>query len=302
MPPDAVITGIAVLTLLSELSEDGPLLLMADDAQWLDRASLDTLAFAARRLESEPLMMLLGARGNIPPPGFERDFPELILQPLSGLDTDRLLDAQPHPPRGWAREQVLAQAVGNPMALIELSKMIAADPAAGRRWAAEPLPLTDRLTAIMAAQSAALPPATQAALLLAAVADSPDLTATGVPGLTAAALGPAETAGLIRVDSSGPQFNHPLVRSAVYHAAPFAERAAAHLTIAEALRGQPDRHAWHLAAAALDPDERVASLLEETAADAQRRGGGAAAARALERAAELSPSEPDQARRLLAAA
>src|SRR4029077_2826358 len=102
VPPDAVITGIAVLTLLSELSEDGPLLVMADDAQWLDRASLDTLAFAARRLESEPLVMLLGARGNIPPPGFERDFPELILQPLSGPDTDRLLDAQPCPPRGGA--------------------------------------------------------------------------------------------------------------------------------------------------------------------------------------------------------
>ena len=301
VPPDPVITGIAVLTLLSELSEDGPLLLMADDAQWLDRASLDTLAFAARRLESDPLVMLLGARGNIPPPGFERDFPELILQPLSGPDTDRLLDAQPHPPRGWAREQVLAQAVGNPMALIELSKMIAADPAAGRRWAAEPLPLTDRLTAIMAAQSAALPPATQAALLLAAVADSPDLTATGVPGLTAAALRPAETAGLIRVGRSGPQFTHPLVRSAVYHAVPFAERAAAHLKIADTLRGQPDRYAWHLAAAALKPDERVAALLEETAAQAQRRGGGAAAARALERAAELSPGQPDQARRLLAA-
>ena len=103
------------------------------------------------------------------------------------------------------------------------------------------------------------------------------------------------------MDSAGIQFNHPLVRAAVYHAAPFAERAAAHLKMADTLRGQPDRYAWHLAAAALEPDERVASLLEETAAQAQRRGGGAAAARALERAAELSPGQPDQARRLLAA-
>ena len=301
VPPDAVITGIAVLTLLSELSEDGPLLVLADDAQWLDRASLDTLAFAARRLESEPLVLLLGARGNIPPPGFERDFPELTLPPLGGPDAGHLLDVLAHPPRGWAREQVLAQAAGNPLALIELSKMIAADPAAGRRWAAEPLPLTERLTAIMAAQFAALPPATQGALLLAAVADSPGLTAASVPGLTAAAIGPAETAGLIRVGSPGPQFTHPLVRAAVYHAVPFAERAAAHLKIADTLRGRPDRYAWHLAAAALEPDERVASLLEETAAQAQRRGGAAAAARALERAAELSPGEPDQARRLLAA-
>src|SRR6185437_15902629 len=112
---------------------------------------------------------------------------------------------------------------------------------------------------------------------------------------------PAERAGLLRVDGSGPQFTHPLVRAAVYHAVPFAARAAAHLRIAQALRDQPDRHAWHLAAAALEPDERVAALLEETATQAQRRGGAAAAARALERAAELSPGEPDQARRLLAA-
>jgi DNA-binding CsgD family transcriptional regulator len=301
VPPDAVITGIAVLTLLSDLSDDGPLLVVADDAQWLDRGSLDTLAFAARRLESEPLALLLGARGTIPPPGFERDFPELTVPPLSGTDAGRLLDAQPHPPRGWAREQVLVQAAGNPMALIELSKMIAADPAAGRRWATEPLPLTERLTAIMAAQFAALPAATQDVLLLAAVADSPGLTAASVPGLTAAAIRPAETAGLIRVGGPGPQFTHPLVRAAVYHAVPFAQRAAAHRKIAGTLRGQPDRYAWHLAAAALEPDGHVASLLEETAAQAQRRGGAAAAARALERAAELSPGEPDQARRLLAA-
>jgi len=166
---------------------------------------------------------------------------------------------------------------------------------------AEPLPLTDRLTAVMAAQFGVLPPSARAALLLAAVADSPDLAAR-VPGLDADALAPAERAGLIRVDGSGPQFTHPLVRAGGYHAVPFAERAAAHRRIAETLHDQPDRHAWHLAAAALEPDERVAAPLEETAAQAQRRGGAAAAARALERAAELSPAEADQARRLLAAA
>jgi DNA-binding CsgD family transcriptional regulator len=302
VPPDALLTGIAVLTLLSSLSEERPLLVIADDAQWLDRGSLDTLAFAARRLDAEPLVLLLGARGNLAPNGFERDFPELLLEPLSAQDAGRLLDAQPHPPRGRAREQVLAQAAGNPMALIELSRVIAADPAAGRRWAAEPLPPTERLAAVIAGLYGTLPESAQEALLLAAVADSPDLTAAAVPGLTADALAPAEKAGLIRVDISGPHFTHPLVRSAVYHAAPFAERAAAHRKIADTLRGQPDRYAWHLAAAALEPDEHVATLLEETAGQAQQRGGAAAAARALERAAELSPSEPDQARRLLAAA
>jgi hypothetical protein len=154
----------------------------------------------------------------------------------------------------------------------------------------------------MAARFAALPGPTRTALLLAAVADSPDLTAAAVPGLSPGAPAPAEAAGLIRMDRPGPRFTHPLVRAAVYHAVPFAERAAAHLMIADALRDQPDRYAWHLAAAALEPDEHVASLLEGSAARTQRRGGAAAAARALERAAELSPGERDQARRLLAAA
>jgi DNA-binding CsgD family transcriptional regulator len=302
MSPDALLTGIAVLTLLSGLSDDGPLLVVADDAQWLDRASLDALAFAARRLESERLVLLAGMRGSAPPAGFELDFPQLLVAPLSLPDAGRLLDRQPRPPRGRPREQVLAQAAGNPLALIELSKMIAADPGVGRRWAAEPLPLTDQLTASMTAQFVSLPATARAALLLAAVADSPDLTAAAVPGLSAGALAPAEAAGLIRLDGSGPQFTHPLVRSAVYHAAPFAERAAAHRQIAGALRDQADRYAWHLAAAALQPDEHVAALLEDSAALAQRRGGTAAAARALERAAELSPGERDKARRLLAAA
>ena len=301
-PPDALLTGIAVLTILSGLSDDEPLLVAADDAQWMDRASLDALAFAARRLDSEQLVLLAGARGNVPPPGFERDFPLLLLPPLTLPDAGRLLDGQPHPPRGRPREQVLAEAAGNPLALIELAKMIAADPDAGRRWAAEPLPLTGQLTAIMAAQYTALPRAARSALLLAAAADSPDLTAAAIPGLSAGTLAPAEAAGLIRLDTPGPQFTHPLARSAVYHAASFAERAAAHLQVAGALRDQPDRYAWHLAAGALEPDEQVASLLEGSAAQAQRRGGAAAAARALERAADLSPGEPDKARRLLAAA
>src|SRR4029077_18818732 len=109
------------------------LLVAADDAQWLDRASLDALAFAVRRLESEELVLLAGARGNVPPAGFERDFPQLLLAPLSLPDAGRLLDTQPRPPRGRPREQVLAQAAGNPLALIELAKMIAAHRARAAR-------------------------------------------------------------------------------------------------------------------------------------------------------------------------
>jgi DNA-binding CsgD family transcriptional regulator len=302
--PDPLLTGAAVLTLLSDLSEHSSVLVVADDAHWLDRSSLDALAFAGSRLDAERVALLVGARGQAPPLGFDRGFPELHLEPLSAADADRLLDAQPVPPRGRARVQVLAQAAGNPMALIELAKAIADDPAASRRWAAEPLPLTDRLTAVLTARFTALPEPTQAALLRAAVADGPDLgtVASRGAGPDARALAPAEKLGLVKIDRTGLRFSHPLVRSAIYHSAPFARRAAAHRELASALHDQPDRRAWHLAAGALDPDEQVASLLEATAAQAQRRGGAAAAALALERAAELSPDPEDQARRLVAAA
>jgi DNA-binding CsgD family transcriptional regulator len=302
--PDPLLTGVAVLTLLSDLSEQSPVLVVADDAHWLDRSSLEALAFAGTRLDAERAVLLVGARGQAPPPGFDRGFPELHLEPLSAADAGLLLDGQPRPPRGRARQQVLAQAAGNPMALIELAKVIADDPAASRRWAAEPVPLTDRLTAVLTSRSATLPEQTQAALLLAAVADGPDLGAAASHGAgpDARALVPAEQLGLIKIGRTGLRFSHPLVRSAVYHSAPFAQRAAAHRQLAEALHDQPDRRAWHLAAAALQPDERVASLLEATAAQAQHRGGAAAAALAMERAAELSPDPGDQARRLVAAA
>jgi DNA-binding CsgD family transcriptional regulator len=302
--PDPLLTGVAVLTLLSDLSERSPVLVVADDAHWLDRSSLDALAFASSRLDAERVVVLVGARGAAPPAGFDRGFPELHLEPLSAADAGLLLDMQPRPPRGAARAQVLAQAEGNPMALIELARVIAADPGASRRWAAEPLPLTDRLSAVLAARFAALPGPAQAALLLAAVADGPDLGAAASRGAgpDARALAPAEQLGLVTVDRAGLQFSHPLVRSAIYHSAPFARRAAAHRQLAGALHDQPDRRAWHLAAAALGPDEQVASLLEATATQAQRRGGAAAAALAMERAAELSPGPEDEARRLVAAA
>jgi DNA-binding CsgD family transcriptional regulator len=302
--PDPLLTGVAVLTLLSDLSEQSPVLVVADDAHWLDRSSLEALAFVGSRLDAEQVVMLVGARGQAPPPGFDRGFPELVLGPLSAADGGHLLDGLPRPPQGRARVQVLDQAAGNPMALIELAKVIADDPAASRRWAAEPLPLTDRLTAVITGRFAALPEEARAALLLAAVADGTDLrvAASHGAGPDARALTPAEQLGLVKVDRTGLQFSHPLVRSAIYHSAPFAQRAAAHRQLAGALHDQPDRRAWHLAAAALQPDEYVASLLEVTAGQAQHRGGAIAAALALERAAELSPDRAEQARRLVAAA
>ena len=107
-----MLIGVAVLTLLSDLSEHSPVLVVADDAHWLDRSSLDALAFAGRRLDAERVVLLVGARGVAPPAGFDRGFPELPLEPLSAADAGCLLDLQPRPPRGRARAQVLAQAAG----------------------------------------------------------------------------------------------------------------------------------------------------------------------------------------------
>src|SRR5260370_14285443 len=136
--PDPLLTGAAVLTLLSDLAGRGPVLVVADDAHWLDRSSLDALAFAGSRLDAEPAVLLAGARGQAPPPGLDRGFPDLHLEPLSAADAGRLLDAQAPPPRGPARAQVLAQAAGNPMALTGLATAIPEDPAAGRRRPAPP--------------------------------------------------------------------------------------------------------------------------------------------------------------------
>src|SRR6202040_1615784 len=134
--PDPLLTGVAVLTMFSDLAERFTVLVVADDAPRQSRAPQDVLAFAGRRLDAERVVLLVGARGQAPPPGFDRGFPELHLEPLSAADAGLLLDMQTRPPRGRARAQVLAQAAGNPMALIELAKGIADDPAASRRWAA----------------------------------------------------------------------------------------------------------------------------------------------------------------------
>ena len=212
--PDLLLIGLAVLTLLSDLSESIPLLVVADDAHWLDRSSLDALAFAAGRLDAEPAALLVGVRGQAPPPGFERGFPELRLGPLPTADSGRVLDEQPQPPRGRARAQVLAQAGGNPMALIELAKVIAADPAASRRWATEPLPLTNRLSAVLTARVAGLPESTRDALLLAAAADGQDLSLNRRAGAEPDARTGCHSSRRALSPSAGPGSSSP-IRSSV---------------------------------------------------------------------------------------
>ncbi|MET9352186.1 AAA family ATPase [Streptomyces sp. NPDC006617] len=306
---DTLLVGLAVLTLLSDLSdssdlsEPAPLLVVVDDAQWIDRASLDVLSFLARRMDSEPVTLLMGVRAAAVLPGFDKGYERLEIGPLSGDAANRLLDDQPKRPTGRTRVRILQEAAGNPLALVELARAAANRQPQGSAVEG-PLPVTDRLEGIFARHMRRLPEATRRALLSLAATDAADtpVAARGLPEADDPVWMPAEQAGLVRRDGTGVSFRHPLVRSAVYHAAPFEQRRRAHLALAQLLGEEPDRRAWHLAAAAVRPDEQVSAALRETAGRAGRRGGHAAAAAALERAAELSPHRADQARLLADAA
>ncbi|WP_327348132.1 helix-turn-helix transcriptional regulator [Streptomyces europaeiscabiei] len=315
--PEPLLIHLATLTLLSDAAYRQPLFVVVDDAQWLDGGSLDTFAFVSRRLSEEPVAVLVGARTDQVPAQFGAEFGRLTVPPLPEEAADRLLDLQPEPPAGRVRAQILEQAGGNPLALVELARATAGVPGRpgepGVRpalpdWSLGVLPLTARLEQIFAVRLSELPEATRRTLLLVAAAGDPDLPAALVAASATVPDGgldvwlPAEAAGLIRLDSGHISFRHPLVRSAVYQAAPFTARREAHLALAEALAGSPDRQAWHLAAATLVPDEEIATALVATADRARRRGGYHAAAAALERAAQLSPAPEMQARRLVDAA
>jgi DNA-binding CsgD family transcriptional regulator len=311
---DRFLIGLAALSLLSELAGDGALLGLIDDAHWLDRASADALLFAARRLESEGVVLLIVARED----GFDAPgLPELPLGRL-GRDASRALLAERAPglSPGLA-DRVLAEADGNPLALLELPVALSEASGAPVALAASldlpaPLPLPRRLQQTYYRQVAALPALTRTFLLVAAAEETGDLglvrRAAQALGVPATASGAAERSGLIIVDAPAMAFRHPLVRAAVYQGATSAEREGAHAALAGALddllTGElgADRRAWHRAAAAAEPDERVAAELEQTANRARQRLGHAAAAAALERAARLTPDQPERARRLIAAA
>ncbi|MFF5860682.1 ATP-binding protein [Streptomyces sp. NPDC012751] len=301
--PERLLINLAVLTLLSDAAVRQPVLLLVDDAQWLDACSLDALAFVARRLPGEPVTLLLGVRGDDAPRQFGEDVVRLPARPLDDTAAEQLLDAQPRPPRGQLREHILRQAAGNPLALVELARATAGSSPPVPTGSAEALPLTARLEEVFARRLEGLPEGTRRVLLFAAAADAPDVPAALLAASAASAdvdaWSVAEEAGLVRLESGRVTFRHPLMRSAVYGSASFAERRKAHLALAEVLGGDPDRKAWHMAAATLVPDEAIAAALEETAGRARRRGGYRVAAAALQRAAELSPEGRQRARRLL---
>jgi DNA-binding CsgD family transcriptional regulator len=303
--PDRFFVGLAVLGLLSEVAEERPLLCVIDDAQWLDRASGQAFAFVARRLLADSVVMLFAARD---PSDETAGLPELVLKGLAGADARSLL-ASVLPGRLDERiaDELLAETRGNPLALLELPRGLTAAQLAGGFGLPAALSVQGTIEESYLKRLEALPEDTQRLLLVAAAEPTGDPAllwrAVGRLGVTDTALEPADSAGLIEVDSRV-RFRHPLVRSAVYRAAKPDERRRAHRALAEASDAQvdPDRRAWHLAEAAAGPDEDVAAELERAAGRAQSRGGLAAAAAFLERAAALTPVSLSRAQRAVAAA
>ncbi|KZB79227.1 ATP-binding protein [Amycolatopsis regifaucium] len=297
---DQFLIGLAVLSLLARLAEDKPLVCLVDDAQWLDRATVETLLFAARRLAEDGVLLVFGARSHFSAHGL----PELELTGLDASAATALLAEHADDLTPQLRYRLLAEAGGNPLALIELPAALGdADSALDTH-----LPLTEKLRATFSAQLDRLPDATRWLLLIAAAEDTGDLaivlSAAAGFGATVADLRPAELAGLVVVADGTVGFRHPLVRTATYQGAPLADRLALHQALAGALSGpeHADRHAWHLATASTGPDEAVAEELERTATRAGSRHGHTAAATAYERAAQLSPAVAERARRLVLAA
>jgi DNA-binding CsgD family transcriptional regulator len=308
---DPLLVGAAVLTLLSDLAEQAPLLVLVDDAHWLDRASAAALLFAARRLAEEAVVLLFAVRdgeGAFP----ETGLPELRPAPLDAGDAAALLAELHADLAAPARDRILAEAAGNPLALLALPGALTAAERAGEPpppgFPVALRPVGSRVQDAYRRRIEQLPEPTRM-LLLVAAADDQDavgvlLRAARALGAGPADLEPAERAGLVAVDGTEVRFRHPLIRAAAYHDAPFGRRLAAHAALADAYDGpdQADRHAWHRAAAAAEPDEAVAAELEQAAERARRRGGLAAIAGAYERAAQLSVAEPARVRRTCAAA
>jgi DNA-binding CsgD family transcriptional regulator/tetratricopeptide (TPR) repeat protein len=303
--PDRFLVGLAALTLLSEAAEKEPLLVVVDDAQWLDRASAQVLAFVARRLLAERVGLMFAARE----PGEElRGLPELEVQGLQNEDARALLRSVVRVRLDERiRDRFLAETKGNPLAILELPRGLSPTQLAGGFGLAGTQAVPARIEESFRRQLEALPASTRLLLLVAAAEPIGDPVlvwrAAERLGIPTSAEVAAEADGLLEIGTQV-RFRHPLVRSAVYRSAALAERRAAHLALAEVTDREldPDRQAWHLAAAAPGPDEEVASELERSAGRAQARGGVAAAAAFLQRAVALTREPARRAERALAAA
>jgi tetratricopeptide (TPR) repeat protein len=306
---DRFTIAAATLTLLGAATERRPLLVIVDDAHWLDGPSAEVIGFVTRRLQAEGIALLLAMRDSEPATLDTTGLAELRVHGLDPADGQTLLHQQTATPiASVVAAQLVRATAGNPLALLEVPILLSADQLAGTVPLKEPLPAGDSIQRAFLRRVANLPAPTQTALLVAAASDSSELsviaTAAGQLGAETTALEAAEAAGLIRLDGPGVEFRHPLLRAAVYHGATPKARRAAHHALAAAFQhaGDADRAAWQLAAATLTPVAEVAEALEQTGLRAQTRGGYAAAAYALERAAQLSPDPSQRALRLLGAA
>jgi DNA-binding CsgD family transcriptional regulator len=303
--PDRLVLGLALLGLLSAAAEHGPVVCLVDDAHWLDASSAQVLGLVARRIRDVRVGLLFAERTSA-----ERDelvgLPTLAVKGLGDADARALLaTAAACPLDGRIRDRVVAETHGNPLALLELPRGLTPGAMDGGFGSGVPLP--SRIEASFRGQVAALPPETQRLLLVAAAEPIGDPTllwrALDELGVPVAAAGPAEAGGLL-LTGARVTFRHPLLRSAVYRAAPPDERRAVHRALADVTdpRLDPDRRAWHRAQATLGPDEAVAEELERAADRAQVRGGFPAAAAFLERATALTLDPGRRAARALASA
>ena len=304
-PPDGFLVGLAVLSLMSEVAAERPLVCVIDDEEWLDNASAQALGFVARRLAADPVGLVFAARV----PGAElTGLRELTVAGLPDADARALLEsALAGPLDAQVRDTIVSETGGNPLALLELSRGLTPVQLAGGFGLPFAAPLPSRVEDSFRRQLDALPHPTQRLLLVAATDPSGDPVlvqrAAGRLGIPAQAAGPAVEAGLLEFRAHV-WLRHPLVRSAAYRSASPQDRQEVHLALAEVTdpRIDPDRRAWHRAKAAAAPDEEVAAELESSADRAQARGGLAAAAAFLERAAALTADPARRTERALAAA
>jgi DNA-binding CsgD family transcriptional regulator len=304
-PPDRLLVGLAVLSLVCVVAAERPLVCVIDDGQWLDRASAQALGIVARRLAADPVGLVVAARV----PGEDlAGLRELTVAGLPGADARALLSsALAGPLDAQVAGLIVAETGGNPLALLELPRGLTPVQLAGGFGLPFAAPPPGRVEGSFARQLEALPEATRRLLLVAAADPSGDPVlvrrAAGRLGIAAQAAGPAVEAGLLEFRAHV-WFRHPLARSAAYRSASVQDRQAVHRALAEVTdpRIDPDRRAWHRARAAAGPDEQVAAELEGSAGRAQARGGLAAAAAFLERAAVLTADPARRTGRALAAA
>ncbi|MFF2996617.1 helix-turn-helix transcriptional regulator [Streptomyces sp. NPDC057950] len=310
LPPERLLVSNAVLLLLQTVAAGGPLLLVVDDLPWLDQASAAVLGFVARRAAGIRVSFLAAARSGARSLYDGGALPEFRLEPLDEASANHLVTTKFPGLVAGARQRLLTVAHGNPLALLELPSALSV--VAGRLLGEVPavLPLSQRLETVFGSRVTGLPQPSQRLLLLAALEGVGDLGVLQAASRQAGDdydlddLAPAERDQLVHIDEGARRlrFRHPLIRSAVVENSTSAERRAVHAALAHVLVDQPERRAWHLGEATLEPDENVAALLEQAARITLRRGDAVAGMRTLIRSADLTPQGPDRARRLAEAA